>query len=278
MMNPLEGVRVLTLALNLPGPVAVAELHRLGAAVRKVEPPGGDLLAQACPEWYGLLHQGQDVARLDLKTDAGRSQLEEWLAGSDVLVTSMNPGATQRLGLGWDALHARHPRLCHVAITGYPPPDEGLPGHDLNYQARAGLLDPPQLPRTALADLAGARRAVCATLGLLLARERGQGAGYAAVSLAEAAEDFAGPWRYGLTRPGGVLGGGWPGYNLYRTREGWVAVAALEEHFREKLTRELGLAMLDGEQLRRAFEARTAAAWEAWAAERGLPLVRVQTP
>jgi crotonobetainyl-CoA:carnitine CoA-transferase CaiB-like acyl-CoA transferase len=275
-MGPLDGIRVLTLATNLPGPVAAAQLHRLGATVVKVEPPAGDALALACPRWYELLHRGQTILTLDLKTDDGRRQLEQGLGGSDLLLTATRPAALGRLGLDWPALHARHPRLCQVALVGEPPPHEDRPGHDLTYQARAGLLEPPRLPRTCLADLAGARQVVCTALALLLARERGQGAQHARVSLAEAADDFAAPWRHGLCTPDGILGGACPGYNLYPAREGWVALAALEPHFWEKLTRELGLTAADRGQLEQAFLARSAEEWEAWAAARDLPLVRVR--
>jgi crotonobetainyl-CoA:carnitine CoA-transferase CaiB-like acyl-CoA transferase len=275
-MAPLKGMHVLTLATNLPGPVAAAELHRLGAAVVKVAPPAGDALARASQRWYELLHRGQTVLTLDLKADESRRQLEDWLGRSDLLLTATRPAALRRLGLDWAALHARHPRLCQVALVGDLPPHDDRPGHDLTYQARAGLLEPPRLPRTCLADLGGARRAVCAALALLLARERGQGAQYAAVSLAEAADDFAEPWRHGLCTPGGVLGGACPGYNLYPAREGWIALAALEPHFWDKLTHELGLAAPDRGQLEQAFLTRTAEEWEAWAAARDLPLVRVR--
>jgi crotonobetainyl-CoA:carnitine CoA-transferase CaiB-like acyl-CoA transferase len=275
-MGPLEGVRVLTLATNLPGPVAAAQLHRLGAGVTKVEPPAGDPLARASPRWYEQLHHGQTVLTLDLKGDEGRQRLDEWLGHCDLLITATRPAALRRLGLDWATLHARHPRLCQVALVGDPPPHEDRPGHDLTYQARAGLLDTPRLPRTCLVDLAGARQVVCAALALLLARERSQGAQYAEVSLTEVADDFADPWRHGLTAPGGVLGGACPGYNLYRAREGWIALAALEPHFWAKLTGELGLAAPDRGQLEQAFLTRTAEEWEAWAAARDLPLARVR--
>jgi crotonobetainyl-CoA:carnitine CoA-transferase CaiB-like acyl-CoA transferase len=278
-MRPAEGVRVLSLAINLPGPLAAARLCRLGATVVKVEPPTGDPLAHARPRWYELLHEGQTVLTLDLKGDEGRGQLEDWLGRSDLLLTATRPAALERLGLDWAALRARHPRLCHVALVGHPPPHEDLPGHDLTYQARAGLLEPPGLPRTCVADLAGAQQAVSTALALLLARERGREAGCARVHLAEAAEEFAAPWRHGLTTPDGILGGAHPGYNLYRAREGWVALAALEPHFWGKLARELALTAPDRGQLQQAFLARTAAEWEAWALARDLPLVRVrETP
>jgi crotonobetainyl-CoA:carnitine CoA-transferase CaiB-like acyl-CoA transferase len=275
-MRPVEGVRVLTLAINLPGPLAADHLRRLGATVVKVQPPAGDPLAKASPQWYEVLHQEQTVLTLDLKQDEDRQQLDDWLGRSDLLLTAMRPVALQRLGLSQAAVQARYPRLCQVALLGYPPPDEDRPGHDLTYQARAGLLEPPRLPRACLADLAGAQQVVCTALALLLARERGQGTQYAQVNLTEAAEEFAAPWRYGLTTPDGLLGGARPGYNLYRAREGWVALTALEPHFWEQLTHGLGLTAPDCEQLQQVFLTRTAAEWEAWATTRGLPLVRVR--
>jgi alpha-methylacyl-CoA racemase len=274
--TPLNETRVLSLALNLPGPLAVAQLHKLGATVVKMEPPSGDQLEHVKSHWYQQLHRGQEVHRVDFKDEAGRQQLEQGLAETDLLITSMRPAALERLGLAWETLHARHPALCHVEIIGYPEPHENWPGHDLTYQARAGLVEPPHLPRTCLADQAGAERVVSAALALLLARERGQGAGFAQISLAEVAEEFAAPWREGLTAAGGILGGGHPGYHLYRVREGWIAVAALERHFWEKLTKELGLASLDRDLLEKAFRAKTADEWERWAAERELPLAKVR--
>ncbi|MDE2572412.1 MAG: CoA transferase, partial [bacterium] len=79
-MRPLESVRVVTLATNVPGPLAAARLHALGAAVAKIEPPVGDLLARVAPRWYMLLHDGVEVLRLDLHLDAQRAILERHLA------------------------------------------------------------------------------------------------------------------------------------------------------------------------------------------------------
>jgi crotonobetainyl-CoA:carnitine CoA-transferase CaiB-like acyl-CoA transferase len=275
-MEPLENVRVLTLAINLPGPLAVARLRQLGAAVVKVEPPEGDPLARAAPDWYRALHEGQEVLRLNLKDAEGRARLDTWLNRSDLLITATRPSALGRLGLSWAELHARYPRLCQVAIVGYPSPREELPGHDLTYQARAGLLTPPHLPRVCVADLAGAQEVVNAALALILARERGQGGGHAAVSLARAAEWFAGPLRQGLTAPGGALGGGLPVYQLYRAREGWIAVAALEPHFQRRLVGELGLTSASGEEFQRVFLTSTAQEWELWGAQRDVPIAAVR--
>ena len=126
-----------------------------------------------------------------------------------------------------------------MAIIGDAPPEENRPGHDLTYQATLGLVSPPEMPRTLIADLGGAEEAVSTALSLLLARERTGVAGFAQVSLAQAAARFALAHQHGLTLASGLLGGAWPGYNLYRTADGWIAVAALEPHFAERLTREL---------------------------------------
>jgi crotonobetainyl-CoA:carnitine CoA-transferase CaiB-like acyl-CoA transferase len=274
-MKPLDNIRVLSLAINLPGPLAVARLHKFGATVVKVEPPEGDPLAAARPEWYRELHEGLEVHRLDLKVTQNRLALEQWLAKSDLLITASRPAALQRLGLPWLEIHARWPHLCQVAIVGYPAPDEDRPGHDLTYQARAGLLNPPHLPRAMVADLGGAQEVVTAALTLILARDRAQGCHCLQVSLAEAAERFAEPFGHGLTTPGGILAGGFPGYDLYRARDGWIALAALEPHFCDKLAAELHLKALAREELEGIFLTRAASEWEAWAVARDLPLVAV---
>src|SRR5215210_1141320 len=271
---PLRGVRVLTLAVNLPGPVAASRLRAMGASVVKVEPPGGDPLAGMCPGYYEDLSAGQEVVQLDLKDQNDRASLDDWLGKADLLLSSSRPAALGRLGLSWPELQARFAGLCQVAIVGHPPPEDDAPGHDLTYQARFGTLSPPEMPPVLVADLAGAEQAVSAALSLLFARERGQGAGYEQVALSEAARSFAEPLRQGLTARGGVLGDGFPGYGLYRAREGHVALAALEPHFWERLLQELGV-RCDRQELEQIFETKTADQWEEWAAERDLPLTAV---
>ena len=285
-MRPLDGIRVLSLATNITGPAAVAQLRDLGAKVVKVEPPAGDLLAIAAPAWYRALHRGIEVERLDLKSAEGRVGLAPHLAVSDLLLTSSRPASLTRMGLDWPALAELYPKLCQVAIVGYQGVEAERPGHDLTYQAELDLLDPPGLPRTVLADLAGAERAVSAALGLLLAMARAGGrntAGgvmetsdrYVQVSLSGAAAAFAEPLRHGLTAPGGFLGGQLPGYNLYQAQDGWIAVAALEAHFLRRLVAELGLSGATVEALADAFGERPADFWQTWAAERDLPIVVV---
>jgi len=276
--KPLEGVRVVTLAVNVPGPIACARLLELGAEVVKVEPPAGDPLAHYSRAWYHELARGQRVVTVDLKTDEGRAALDRQLADAELLVTANRPGALGRLGLAWGALHARHPRLCHVAIVGHAPPDEEKAGHDLTYGAGAGLVSPPHPPRSLFVDLAAGERAVSEALALLMAAARDGLGRYASVALGSVAEELAAPLRHGLTAPGGLLGGGRAIYGLYRAKEGWVALAALEPAFTRRVAEEMGLDPHDRAALEAAFLARTADEWEAWALERDIPIAAVQDP
>lgn len=272
MTGTLAGIRIVSTAANVPGPVAVAMLRDMGASVTKVEPPAGDPLARAAPDWYAALCANVEVRQLDLKSRDSREQMHELLRGADVLVTATRPTSLQRIGLSWSEIHARHPRLCHVEIVGHPGARGEIAGHDLTYQAEAGLVTPSTMPRTLVADLAGALRGVIAVLELVLLRQQTGDAGHAQVALAECASLFAEPLRQGLTSPTGVLGGLDAAYNIYPTREGWVAVAALEPHFRASLARELGVDVADRAALARVLRNKSALEWERWAHARGLPL------
>ena len=230
-MQPLADTKIVTIAFNLPGPAAVSQLHRWGAEVVKVEPPLGDPLARHCPDFYQQLLGRQTVVRLDLADAPGRQQLGSYLSAADLLVTSSLPASLDRLGLAWPRLHAQFPRLCQVAIIGHAPPEENRPGHDLTYQATVGLLTPPAMPLTLLADMAGAQTAVSYALAVLAERARTGEGTFSQVPIADALEFFTLPLRHELTKPGGSLGGGVPYYNLYPTADGWLAVAALEPQF-----------------------------------------------
>src|SRR5438067_2065854 len=106
-MGPLDGIRVVTTALNVPGPVACARLRALGASIAKVEPPEGDPLQGFARGWYDALHQGVETGRLDLKSDTGRRAMASMLASAGLLVTAQRPSALARMGLAPDALARR---------------------------------------------------------------------------------------------------------------------------------------------------------------------------
>lgn len=272
---PLALERVVSLAINLPGPLAAARLRDLGAEVITLLPPSGDPIKAAAPQWFDELHAGMEVRTVNLKDPQELESLHELLHNTDLLITSNRPSALARLGLDFDSLHQRHPHLCQIAIVGHPGPEADVPGHDLTYQAVNGVLRPPAMPLTLVSDLAGAERAVSEALAALMQRERFGGGGcLREVALSDAAAAMALPLRHQLTTEGGVLGGGFPAYNIYRAREGHVALAALEPQFLKTTLRELGV-----DNTKEAFEEvlaqRTAAEWEAWADTHDVPLTAV---
>ncbi|MDD4887092.1 MAG: CoA transferase [Thiomonas sp.] len=233
--KPLAGVRITTLAVNLPGPAAAARLHALGAEVRKIEPPSGDPMAQMSPALYRAMHKGIRVQTLDLKTEQGQTALHTHLQRSDLLFTAFRPAALKRLGLDKPSLAARHALLSAVCVLGYPGAQSHLPGHDLTFQAEAGLIDTAHLPSTLLADMMGAMLVVEAAMGALLqARLQGRGV-MLDVALSDAAGFAAVPRTLGMTAPGSLLGGALPGYGVYLCADGLVAIAALEPHFQQTL-------------------------------------------
>lgn len=271
-MNVLNGIRVVCLAINLPGPSAARRLADHGAQITKVEPPTGDPLRYASEAYYRELSTGQEIVRLNIKDAADMARLMDLLSASDLFLTSHRTQALEKLGLGWDALHAKFPKLCQVAIVGEVAPRDNVPGHDLTYQAINGLLDPPHMPRALLADLGGAERAFSAALGVLLHRERTGEATYVQVGLADAAKWFAPPIRHGFTVPGGGLGGGVPCYRMYAAKDGYVAIAALEPHFMQRVHEVLGLPNATHEQLAAAFAGKTKDELAAWAEQHDIPL------
>lgn len=283
-MRTLEGFIVIDLSLNLPGPLATARLLEMGARVVKVEPPGGDPAERLSAALYLEVNDRKEVVRLDLKTDPGRSAMTNLLAEADLLLTAFRPAALQRLKLGWSFLNPKFPRLCHVGIVGFPGERMSRSGHDLTYQAAAGLLGSPHMPPSLIADIAGAERAVSAALALLLKRERSGKGGRQWVSLFEAAELFRLPLRHGLTGAGGLLGGGLPRYSLYQAADGWVALGALEDRLWEEFLEGVGRGdLLEAPdevaraELEELFPTRGADEWQELAREDGLALEKVKT-
>lgn len=262
-------MRIVSMALNVPGPVAVARAVAEGAHAVKVEPPWGDPLHTLCPQWYDDLHRGVRVEQIDLKSAAGALRMRELLEDADIFLASHRPSALARLRLDSASLTADFPELRHVNIVGDSANAEEA-GHDLTYQARAGLIE-DRLPRTLFADMAGAERAH-ATLKDVMHHP----GAVRIVGLFDALRDLAAPLHYGLTGPGRHLGGANPAYGIYATRDGAIAVGALEPHFRERLFAGLGLP--DGADPSAVFAARTSAEWEGWAATADVPLVAVKKP
>lgn len=262
-------MRIVSIAQNAPGPVALSRLVAGGARAIKVEPPWGDHLAMLSPSWYDELHAGVPIERLDLKSPAGKARLDTLLRDADLFLASHRPSALARLALDAVSLQSRFSQLRHVNIVG-DTADPEEPGHDLTYLARAGLLG-HTMPLTLFADMATAERARAAIVEVM--QEPG---GRRVIGLFDVVRDLGAPLRHGLTIAGGPLGGGNPAYALYETKAGRIAVAALEPHFRAALYE--GLALPDGADLHAVFLERTAKEWEEWAKSRDVPLVECLAP
>src|SRR2546428_4465574 len=123
---PLTGIRVLDLTRLLPGAYCTLLLADMGADVIKVEEPGaGDYMRWTPPlvggqsALFNAINRNKRSVTLNLKSDAGRDLLLRLVDGADVLVEGNRPGVMDRLGLGWDVLHARNERLVVCSITGY---------------------------------------------------------------------------------------------------------------------------------------------------------------
>lgn len=277
--QPLDGTTVVSIAINLPGPAAVARLAAQGAAVVTVLPPGGDPMQQFSRSYFEELHVGQELRTIDLKSERGQADLDELLATADLLITSSRPSALRGLRLDFASVHARHPQLCQVDIVGYPGDQAETAGHDLTYQAGHGLIVDGRMPSALVVDLAGAERAAAEACAALVARARlGEGV-RREVPLSDLAQSLSGPLRAGLTGPGQLLGGGLPVYGIYDTLDGQIALAALEPHFTRALLVALRLTPENctRERLGQAFAERTAADWQTWADEHDIPLVAVKT-
>lgn len=285
----LHGLRILSLALNLPGPAALMRCRALGATCVKLEPPSGDPMGRYAPPAYAQLHEGVKVLQADLKSEAGQQVLHRELAKTDVLLTSFRPSALPKLGLGWKALHARYPSLSQVAIVGAPGTRAEEPGHDLTYLADQGLVPGLELPATLYADMGGSLMAVEAVLQAALRKhQRYAGTGeahpeglYLEVALSDAAGYLALPRQWGLTQPSGSVGGAHAGYRVYRCQDGRVAVAALEPHFAAALCAAAGVEASDmkamfapatHQKLTAFLASQTRAQLDALAREKDLPL------
>jgi crotonobetainyl-CoA:carnitine CoA-transferase CaiB-like acyl-CoA transferase len=238
--RPLRATRILSLALNLPGPAALMRLRAMGASCTKLEPPAptgrsGDPMQSYNPNAYATLHAGVKVIYANLKTDEGQSKLHQALVNTDILLTSFRPSALKKLGLGWRALHAAYPALAMVCIVGAGGERAEEPGHDLTYLAEAGLVDGLNLPPTLYADMGGALMASEAVLQARLEQLRTGRGLRLEVALADAAHYLALPRSWGLTKPDGAVGGAHAGYRVYACKDGRVAIAALEPRFAKAL-------------------------------------------
>ncbi|SFD44564.1 CaiB/BaiF CoA transferase family protein [Roseivivax sediminis] len=183
-MQALEGLTVVAVEQAVAAPFATSRLADAGARVVKVERPEGDFArgyddaANGEASYFVWLNRGKESVVVDLATDAGRARLEELIAGADVLVQNLKPGALERMGLGPDRLRTEYPRLVLCSISGYGEdgPMAQRKAYDLLIQAESGLAsitggpDGPARVGVSVVDIATGATAHAAILEALIRR------------------------------------------------------------------------------------------------------------
>jgi CoA:oxalate CoA-transferase len=199
--RPLDGVRVLDLSRVLSGPSCGKALADLGADVVKLEPPEGDLTRTARPRvdgipvYFAQQNCGKRCVSVDVSRDRGRALVAELAACVDVVLENFRPGVLDRLGLGYEQVRARNPRVVYCSITGYG--QRGVMASRRAYapvmHAELGLMEftarrmrsEPRAEAVSHADLAAGMQATVGILAALLQRERTGAGQHVDVSMAE---------------------------------------------------------------------------------------------
>jgi crotonobetainyl-CoA:carnitine CoA-transferase CaiB-like acyl-CoA transferase len=249
MPGALDGYRVISMAEQYPGPYCTMLLADMGADVILVERPGrGDPARgpDGMSDHFAAISRNKRSMTVDAKTEEGRAIVRRLVEGADVLVEGFRPGVMARLGLDYPALRAVNERLVYCSISGYGQdgPYRDRPGHDLSYQALAGVLashipagEFTGRPGVAIGDLSSAMFAALGILAALLARQatgRGQ---YIDVSMTDGLVSWMGTALTALLNrrageePGPRLGE--PAYGVFRCAdEKYLTLSiAHEDHF-----------------------------------------------
>ncbi len=256
MKRPLHGIRVLDFSTLLPGPLATLILAEAGAEVIKVERLGrGDEMRSYIPKFgddsvnFALLNRGKRSIAIDLKQANIIERLRSLIASTDIVIEQFRPGVMERLGLGYDALHAINNNIIYCAVTGYGQsgPRANVAAHDLNYVAESGMLSlsagidgAPVLPPALIADIAGGTYPAVVNI-LLALRQRDQTGTGCKLDIAMADNLFTFLyWAIGNgqvdndwpTAGSGLVTGGSPRYQIYVTSDQrYIAAAPLEDKF-----------------------------------------------
>lgn len=265
-VKPLAGLRVLDLSRMVAGGVAGMLLADFGADVVKVEQPdGGDPLRQWTtdgePYWWRVYARNKRLITLNLKSAEGRELLRQLVPRFDVAIESFVPGTLERMGLGWDVLHAWHPGLILVRISGWGQagPGSRRPGFGTLVEAASGFAamngEPdgaPIVPSFPLADMTSGLYACNAAMFALHHRSRNAGVGQVIdVALFESLFSLLGPLpaEYAAlgrerTRDGSRSKNAGP-RGCYRTSDDrWIAVSGSTPRMAERFLRSYGLGPL----------------------------------
>ncbi len=254
-MGTLDGLRVLDLSRLLPGPFCTSLLADHGADVTVVEAPRfkDDVVLGEVP----MVRRNKRHLALDLRSDEGKEIFFKLSDEADCFIEGFRPGAADRLGVGYDAVSARNPRIVYCSLTGYGQtgPLVDRAGHDLNYMATAGLLDLnrdkngfPIMPNFQMADLSGSLYAALGILMAVISRERTGKGQYIDVSMTDGLVSLlpvALSFSFsGALMPGRVSNEGpewFPCYRVYETKDGrHYTVGPLEPHLWKDLCEKLG--------------------------------------
>lgn len=314
MPAPLEGLLILDFTRLLPGPFATQLLCNLGADVIKIEDPAlGDYMRTVPPSIQGvsyaylMVNRGKKSLAVNLKTKEGREILYRLVPKADILIEQFRPHAMKELGADYKTLSKRNRKLIYCSFSGYGQtgPDRDVPGHDITFEAHAGILGVsgdhdgrPAIPGVPMADLASGFNAAMSVLAALRTREKTGRGEFIDVSIFDTAVSLMvlNLARYLATGEEPVAGetlltGTFPFYNLYETSDrGWLAVAAVESKFWQKMCEIVGSPELADVQftddrekahvvstLRSRFRSKTKAEWEAVFADANLPIVGVRS-
>lgn len=256
---PLAGVRVIDFGQYIAGPGAAMVLAELGASVTKIEPLAGDQarhIGRYGESMVRAYNRGKRSIALDLKSEAGRKVAWRLIAGSDVVIQNLRPGVVDKLGLGPDAVRARHPRIVYLSISGFPSsgPSRDRPGYDIAAQAESGLMsvtgEPDRLPQKVgvpVVDAAAAHVGAQAVLAALYGRERtGRGETLETSLLETALHLQAATWCEYLgggpepTRIGDGQPHNAPAADVVPTRDGHIVLSAYAEEHWQRFCRVMG--------------------------------------
>lgn len=263
MNLPLEGVKVVDLSMLLPGPLSSLYLADLGAEVIKVENPramdGTRVMFQSqsgAPGLYLMLNRNKKAITLNLKREEAKQILFKLLEDADILLEGFRPDGMDKMGIGYDELKEKFPRLIYCGISGYGRDGiyKDFAGHDANYLALSGILhhsgEVPKLSGAQIADVGGGSlTALVGILAALYSREKTGKGQRIDISMMHSSLPFLSLYAGILASEGkepipgrGLLNGGLPNYNIYQTKEGrYVALGSLEEMFFKTFLRVAGL-------------------------------------